>query len=284
MSNYITQIHIHKLLHLENLDILVCEEKKKHLIITGRNGSGKTVLLNAIAKLWEDRNRSPERAYLEDLPIPFLRVDFNDLSSCIRSDDFIFAHYKARLYPQMEEPDSPSKPILKGRNSDESYSDQFIKFLADLKMQAALAFMNKETDRTNQIEQWFVHFEALLKEIFNDETLRLEFITSDYTFKIHTKGKEPFKFTQLADGFSAILEIVSDLILKMQNGNSLSFKYNAKGIVLIDEIETHLHLELQRLILPMLTRIFPNIQFIVTTQSPFVLNSLGDAVAFDLGF
>ena len=123
-----------------------------------------------------------------------------------------------------------------------------------------------------------------MKEIFNDETLRLEFITSDYTFKIHTKGKEPFKFTQLADGFSAILEIVSDLILKMQNGNSLSFKFDAKGIVLIDEIETLLHLELQRLILPMLTRIFPNTQFIVTTHSPFVLNSLEDAVAFDLGF
>lgn len=282
MSNYITRIHINRLLHLENLDIPVCEGMKKHLIITGRNGSGKTVLLNAIAQLWMDCANNTNQTYLEDQRLQSLQLFFDDLSSCIWSDDFIFAHYKARRYPQMEEPDSPSKPILKGRNSDESYSDQFIKFLADLKMQAALAFMNKETDRTNQIEQWFVHFEALLKEIFNDETLRLEFITSDYTFKIHSKGKELFKFTQLADGFSAILEIVSDLILKMQNGNSLSFSYNAKGIVLIDEIETHLHLELQRLILPMLTRIFPNIQFIVTTHSPVVLNSLDDAVAFDL--
>lgn len=283
MSNYITRIHINKLLHLENLDIPVCEEMKKHLIITGRNGSGKTVLLNAIAQLWMGRANTTNQTYLEDQPLQSLQLYFDDLSSCIWSDDFVFANYKARRYPQMEEPDSPSKPIMKGRSSGESYSDQFIKFLADLKMQSALAFMNKEVDRTNQIEEWFVRFEALLKEIFNDPTLRLEFITSDYTFKIHSKGKEPFKFTQLADGFSAILEIVSDLILKMQNGNSLSFSYNAKGIALIDEIETHLHLELQRLILPMLTRIFPNIQFIVTTHSPFVLNSLDDAVAFDLG-
>ena len=54
------------------------------------------------------------------------------------------------------------------------------------------------------------------------------------------------------------------------------------SVVLIDEIETHLHLELQRVILPILTTIFPNIQFVVTTHSPFILNSLENAVAFDL--
>ena len=43
-----------------------------------------------------------------------------------------------------------------------------------------------------------------------------------------------------------------------------------------------MHLELQKNILPLLTKIFPNIQFIVTTHSPFVLNSLSNAVAFDL--
>ena len=52
--------------------------------------------------------------------------------------------------------------------------------------------------------------------------------------------------------------------------------------MLIDEIETHLHLELQKRILPILTKLFPNLQFIVTTHSPFVLNSLENAVIYDL--
>ncbi len=52
--------------------------------------------------------------------------------------------------------------------------------------------------------------------------------------------------------------------------------------MLIDEVETHLHLELQRLVMPILTSLFPKIQFIVTTHSPFVLSSIGNAVAFDL--
>ena len=51
---------------------------------------------------------------------------------------------------------------------------------------------------------------------------------------------------------------------------------------MIDEIETHLHLELQKDILPFLTKFFPNIQFIVTSHSPFILNSIDNVVIYDL--
>ena len=111
--------------------------------------------------------------------------------------------------------------------------------------------------------------------------MQLEFNYRDYTFKICTEGKK-FKFTELADGYVAILDIVADLILRMQDENSLTRIYNKEGIVFIDEIETHLHLSLQKIIMPILTEIFPNIQFIITTHSPFVLSSMDNAVAFDL--
>lgn len=51
---------------------------------------------------------------------------------------------------------------------------------------------------------------------------------------------------------------------------------------MIDEIDTHLHIELQKIILPFLTSLFPNIQFIVTTHSPFVLTSVENSVIYDL--
>lgn len=73
-----------------------------------------------------------------------------------------------------------------------------------------------------------------------------------------------------------------DLILKMQGKDKLERAFNTPGIVMIDEIETHLHLKMQREILPLLTTLFPHIQLIVTTHSPFVLNSLNNAVAYDL--
>ena len=54
------------------------------------------------------------------------------------------------------------------------------------------------------------------------------------------------------------------------------------GIVLIDELETHLHYELQKKVLPFLCSVFPNIQFVVSTHSAFILNSIDNAVIYDL--
>ena len=45
----IKNIKINKVRHLKNLDIPVCENKCKHIIFTGKNGSGKTSILDAIA-------------------------------------------------------------------------------------------------------------------------------------------------------------------------------------------------------------------------------------------
>ena len=59
-------------------------------------------------------------------------------------------------------------------------------------------------------------------------------------------------------------------------------RYDLEGIVLIDEIETHLHVELQKKIVPILMGLFPNIQFVLTTHSPFVLNSAKNSVVYDL--
>jgi hypothetical protein len=58
--------------------------------------------------------------------------------------------------------------------------------------------------------------------------------------------------------------------------------YDVPGIVLIDEVETHLHIEMQKKALPFLTAFFPKIQFIVTTHSPFVCSSIPNAVVYDL--
>ena len=49
MNHFVTGIHITNLYHLEGIDISIADEKYPHLIITGKNGSGKTVLLNTIA-------------------------------------------------------------------------------------------------------------------------------------------------------------------------------------------------------------------------------------------
>lgn len=49
MSYYIKNIHVNRLYHLQDFDIPIADEQNPHLMLTGKNGSGKTVLLNAIA-------------------------------------------------------------------------------------------------------------------------------------------------------------------------------------------------------------------------------------------
>ena len=68
----------------------------------------------------------------------------------------------------------------------------------------------------------------------------------------------------------------------MEKQTNVVFDFSIPGIVLIDEVETHLHLALQKQVLELLTTIFPNVQFIVSTHSPFILNSLENATIYDL--
>ena len=69
-----------------------------------------------------------------------------------------------------------------------------------------------------------------------------------------------------------------DLLRKQVN----DYTYDPCGFVLIDEPETHLHLRMQYQILPLLTSLFPNLQFIVATHSPAVASSIKNATVFDL--
>ena len=78
------------------------------------------------------------------------------------------------------------------------------------------------------------------------------------------------------------MDIVVGIIMRMEQHTDVHFEFDMPGIVLIDELETHLHYELQKKVLPFLCTVFPNIQFIVSTHSAFILNSIGDAVIYDL--
>ncbi|WP_442948888.1 AAA family ATPase [Nostoc sp.] len=80
---------------------------------------------------------------------------------------------------------------------------------------------------------------------------------------------------QLSDGEKCLLAMVGDLARRLAIANpSLPDPLQGNGVVLIDEIELHLHPKWQREIIPALTRTFPNCQFIVTTHSPQVISQV----------
>jgi hypothetical protein len=105
--------------------------------------------------------------------------------------------------------------------------------LVDLKFQELLALSNKNTEAFNAIQVWFGVFENILQEIYQDKGLRLSFDQAKrYTFKI-TTGNKVFGFNEMSDGFKAAINIVADLILRMQNGGKLSDAYKKEGMCLL---------------------------------------------------
>ena len=282
MGYSIKSIIIRQLLGFKDLTIrIAADDELRHLIITGANGSGKTTLLKAILASWnamaDDRNMD----FIDLGQVVLEGPDYAKLWNDVRQGNFILACYTDFRQPEFVEINNPEKPDLTHKNISSSKVNQFLRFMADLKIQQALAKNEGLAEDADKIEDWFTSFEGILKQIFNDQALQLKFNYKDYSFVICNDGKE-FKFTQLSAGYAATLDIVVDLMLKMQQANKLRRVYDMPGIVLIDEVETHLHLQLQKQILPILTSLFPRIQFIVTSHSPFVLNSLKNVTVFDL--
>lgn len=321
MNNvFITEIQIDNVRHLKNMNIPLSKEKMKHLIITGKNGSGKTSLLEAMSRFIvaasengsfamtiSELNRmrkyldytgsngdieelkymaqSYERDYRRlscGVTLHF-NTSFDNIYNEFAKNSFIIAFFKADRIFQAIIPNQIEKVELQSSYKlSDSPKQLFVKYLLDLKMTEALARSSGKTEKADQIQNWFTKLERLLKNLFDDDSLTLEFDEDTFRFYIHESGREPFDFNSMSSGYAAVLDIVADIMIRMEKQSNKTFDYSMPGIVLIDEIETHLHLELQKKILNFLVTLFPNVQFIISTHSPFVLNSLDNVVIYDL--
>ncbi len=132
---------------------------------------------------------------------------------------------------------------------------------------------------------WLPRFESGNKGRFTQvrNLVNLLLKHTDYTFTgerelgeyLFDKGGLKVPFPALSDGYRAYLGWISDLLYHIcetcPSGKKL---VENKGIVMVDEIDLHLHPKWQLTVLPTLSRALPNIQFIVTSHSPLIVGSL----------
>ena len=319
-QTFLTSVDIVKVRHLQNITIPLSKEKRKHLILTGKNCSGKTSVLDSLAAFFDflvgsnfyskeeiqkninilsrnlpngttEENKRHVQRNNESIAVWEKKMrhwtegavtscsSFATLREKYADGQFILAYYKADRLSKVEVSSTIENIQLKDKYElGETPGKKLVKYMVGLKATQAFALQKGDQKRSAEIENWFTRFEGVLKKIFDDPTLRLDFDIDNFEFHILQENREPFDFNTMSSGYSAVFDIINDLMMRMEPKK----KYSTEGIVLIDEIETHLHLELQRVILPFLMELFPNIQFIVTTHSPFVLNSIDNAVIYDL--
>ena len=89
------------------------------------------------------------------------------------------------------------------------------------------------------------------------------------------KNGQELWVNQLSDGEKCMIAMVGDLARRLAIANPVGDNpLEGEGIVLIDEIDLHLHPQWQRRIIPGLRQTFPNCQFIVSTHSPPILSQI----------
>ena len=250
-----TELRINHVRHLKDITIPLSNSQPKHLVLTGKNGSGKTSVLKSVVDFLTyvvSRNFYSQAACLESVTFNQKRLQELDNSEQDKQQD---------VYSLQDHP-----------------SKQLVKYLVNLKTTEAFAKTNGNEARAAEIHAWFDRFQNVLRSIYSDDTLELKFDIETFAFTICQAGHDPFDFNSMSMGYAAVFDIIGDLIMRMESKR----RYDLEGLVLIDEIETHLHVDLQKKIVPILTQLFPNIQFILTTHSPFVLNSTANAVVYDL--
>ena len=300
MESFITRIKIMKVRHLENIEICLSDTERRHLLITGKNGSGKTSLLETVADCFKkvitnmDKD-SEQTSNSEEFMLLLCAVMNNGVhvvfNTVMNWESFIDGSFMIAYFPAGRKAGilmAKGVENIKLSNSYDLFDDpaqNLVKYMVHLKTQQAYARQEGDIQVEENIQAWFNRFEKALRVLLENESIKMEYDYRNYNFLLHQDGRLPFGFNELSDGYSSVIQIVTNLIMRMEQNWLLKEElsnYNIEGIALIDELETHLHIELQRKILPFLITFFPRVQFIVSTHSPYVLTSISDATIFDL--
>lgn len=286
----VKSIEINGIGGIESLNV---DFNEKMNFICGPNGIGKTTLLECVAHSFSanrtnilKRNVSSEQGNFKAI----IDIDGSDTQSNIVISDF-----------------DPNKPS--SINGLHQYSPKLLSLKVTRTFQyQPLNAVSKDVDKNsstsykeaisgvnvNEVKNWFVnrylysaHEGALTEEQINNLELAkksFSLLNEKFSFSkvmassneimVNTPNGEIY-YEYLSSGFKSCLSIIFGIIKDIE----LRFKepcVNASdydGVILIDELELHLHPEWQSKIAKILVEVFPNAQFITATHSPHILQS-----------
>jgi len=249
VENFFSMEHV----KLDNL------KDKKEIYIVGENGDGKTLLLQSIAiglagvKEGDVFNLTKAQ---EKLNIEIVDSKKTKHTKDKNIYEYIFAYGASRYNScQMKEDETGYLTLFENRYDLRS-PVEWLQYLDH----------NEKSGKENIVS--VIEAKTLLNKLLNRD-VAIEITPDNVIFK--EKGSE-VSFEQLSAGYKGVITIICDLMARLYEKQPYVVDVkDFKGVVLIDEVELHLHPKWKYDFMRKLRETFPLIQFIVTTHSPTVI-------------
>lgn len=272
---------------IEEVSLRNIPNNNQWIFITGENGVGKSSILKALAmaighRKMNDIETKENKGYEVHLDLVGKYEDLitywrkNNLGSKkIKPLTQGFAAYgPMRLHPIYN---GLTPTILKsakgktGRFKSLFENDGYLLNIQD-------QFISWKEKGVNVINRQTEIKELLLNAMPNIGKIEMDYnsdnISSTLFHEIDSSGNllNPVSFDKLSSGYLSIVSMMGDMLTRLlEQQPNVKDIGDLKGVVIIDEIDIHLHPNLQKHLIEQLTLAFPNIQFLVSTHSPIPL-------------
>ena len=255
--------------------------KSKEVYFLGENGDGKTLVLMAICLAFKgnfisEKTEKDKTGRAEDI----LKKYFNSLegvdeyghtyspqNSIFLDNLFAYGTHRGRYST-----DDPEKYGFMTLFDNDLTLKNPVSWLKDLKLSEDEGGLGESSIATDKLE-------TILYDLL-ERKVKTVFKGSNVFFV--EKGFE-LTLEQLSEGYRSILIFVCDLLYRLvSRSNDIKQDiFETKAVVLVDEIDQHLHPKWQRVVVANLRKLFPNIQFFFTTHSPTMIQGASeDAIIY----
>lgn len=270
-GTYIESLSVDRFLCI-NSEIQLSFQNSHEVYFLGENGDGKSVLLMALYLAF---NGNKVKNEMDKTNIGRV-LSILDKNGKLDGKDNSEHDYSPSIQNKLQ--NIYAYGTHRGRYSFDNYEEYgFMTLFSN-----DLALINPEQwikdlalDNTKQKDQ-ILGVESL-KKVINDVLDRDVTIEIDGSRVIFVERGYRESIDELSEGYRSMIIFICDLLYRLLTNNPQTDSvFNIPAVVLIDEIDEHLHLKWQRVIVKKLQAIFPKIQFVMTTHSPTIIQGASD--------